>query len=145
MGNNSNSHFALFGDQMMSIKKTLMAVTSAVTYLEDAVDAQAKGDENKLIQLTWSAASDLEYGLFLFTLKSLKETRTSSWRLPASKQPEIESLLASAKDLLKEAANSIEADNQKEAYKKMWIARGQLLRIHDFFEKRGKRRSSLPS
>jgi len=130
----------------MPIKKTLKAVASALEYLEDAVDAQAKGDEDKVIQLTWRAASDLEYGLFLFALKSLEETRSSSWKLPASKQPEIESLLASAQDLLKEAANSLEADNQKEAYKKMWIVRGQLLRIHDFFEKKGEKlRSFLAS
>ena len=130
----------------MPIKKTLKAVASALEYLEDAVDAQAKGDEDKVIQLTWRAASDLEYGLFLFALKSLEETRNPSWKLPASKQPEIESLLASAQDLLKEAANSLEADNQKEAYKKMWIVRGQLLRIHDFFEKKGEKlRSFLAS
>ena len=130
---------------MMSIKKIEKAVASALAYLKDAVDAEAKGDEDKVMQLTWRAASDLEYGLFLFALKSIKETRSSSWRLPASKQPEIELIPASAKDLLKKAAKSLEADNQKEAYKKMWIARGQLLRIHDFFEKKGKLRSSLPS
>jgi hypothetical protein len=123
---------------MMSIKKIEKAVASALAYLTDAVDAEAKGDEDKVMQLTWRAASDLEYRLFLFALKSLKETRSSSWRLPASKQLEIELILASAQDLLKKAANNFEAGNQKEAYKKMWIARGQLLRIHDFFEKKRK-------
>ena len=86
---------------MMSIKKIEKAVASALAYLKDAVDAEAKGDEDKVMQLTWRAASDLEYGLFLFALKSIKETRSSSWRLPASKQPEIELILTSAKDLLK--------------------------------------------
>ncbi|MCK4884668.1 hypothetical protein KAS24_01235 [Candidatus Bathyarchaeota archaeon] len=123
----------------MQIQKISKTVTSALAYLKDAIDPQAKGNEKKVMQLTWRAASDLEYGLFLFALKSLEETRSSSWKLPASKQPEIESLLASAQDLLKEAANSLEADNHKEAYKKMWIVRGQLLRIHDFFEKKGEK------
>ena len=127
----------------MRAEKIVKAVASALEYLEDAVDAQAKGDEYRVIQLIWRAASDLEYGLFIFVLKSLEENRSSSWKLPASKKPEIESILASAQDLLKEAAHSLEADNQKEAYKKMWITRGQLLRIHDFFEKKRRKTQKL--
>ena len=120
----------------MPIKKTLKAVASALEYLEDAADAQTKGEEVKVIQLTWRAASDLEYALFLFSLKSPEETRSSSWKLPPIKQPKIESLLASTQELLKEATKSLEADDLKEAHKKLWIARGKLLRIHDFFEKK---------
>jgi len=119
--------------QTQKISKTL---TSALAYLEDAIDQQAKGNEKKVMQLTWRAASDLEYGLFLISLKCSEETRSSSWKLPPIKQPKIESLLASTQDLLKEATKSLEADDHKEAHKKMWTARGQLLRIHDFFEKK---------
>lgn len=103
-----------------------------------------KGEEDKVIQLTWRAASDIEYVLFLFSLKNPEETRGSSWKLPPIKQPEIESLLASTQDLLKEAAKSLEADDQKQAYKKTWLARGQLLRIHDFFEKKGRKALESP-
>jgi len=120
----------------MQVQKISKTVTSALTYLEDSIEAHAKGDENKVIQLTWHAASDLEYGLFLFSLIYSEETRSSSWKLSPSKQPEIESLLASTQNLLREAAKSLEADDLKEAYKKTWMARGQLLRIHDFFEKK---------
>ena len=119
----------------MQIQKISKTVTSALAYIEDAINPQAKGNEEKVMQLTWRAASDLEYGLFLFSLESPEETRTS-WKLPPIKQPKIESLLASTQDLLKEATKSLEADNLKEAHKKVWIARGQLLRIHDFFEKK---------
>jgi len=126
----------------MLMKKILKAVASARAYLDDSVGAHAKGNEEQVIHLIWRAASELEYGLFLFSLKHPEETRTS-WRLPTSKQPEIESLLASAQDLLKEATKSLEADDQKEAYKKTWLARGQLLRIHDFFEKKGRKAREL--
>jgi hypothetical protein len=120
----------------MQIQKISKTVASALAYIEDAIDPQAKGNEEKVMQLTWRAASDLEYGLFLFSLRYPEETRSSSWKLLPIKQPKIESLLASTQDLLKEATKSLEADDLKEAHKKMWIARGQLLRIHDFFEKK---------
>lgn len=118
-------------------------MTSALTFLEDSVDVHAKGDEEKVIQLTWRAASNLEYGLFLFSLIHQEETRRSSWKLPKIKQPEIESLLVSTQNLLREAAKSLEADDLKEAHKKTWIARGQLLRIHDFFEKKQRKAQKL--
>jgi hypothetical protein len=120
----------------MQTQKISKTVTSALAYIEDAIDTQAKGNEEKVMQLTWRAASDLEYGLFLFSLRRPEENQSSSWKLPSIKQPKTESLLASTQELLKEAAKSFEADDFKEAHKKMWMARGQLLRIHDFFEKK---------
>ena len=120
----------------MQIQKISKTVTSALAYIEDAIVAQAEGNEEKVMQLTWRAASDLEYGLFLFSLRYPEETRNSSWKLPPIKQPKIESLLASTQELLKEAAKSLETDDLKEAHKKTWITRGQLLRIHDLFEKK---------
>jgi len=120
----------------MQIQKISKTVASALAYIEDAILAQAEGNEEKVMQLTWRAASDLEYGLFLFSLKCPEETRSSSWKLPPMKQSKLESLLASTQDILEEAAKSLEADDLKEAHKKLWIARGQLLRIHDFFEKK---------
>ena len=120
----------------MQTQKISKTVASALAYIEDAIASQAKGNEEKVIQLTWRAASDLEYGLFLFSLRYSEETRSSSWKLPPLKQPKIESLLAATQALLKEATKSIEADDLKEAHKKVWIARGQLLRIHDLFEKK---------
>jgi len=120
----------------MQIQKISKTVTSALAYLKDAIDTQAKGNEEKVMQLTWRAASNLEYGLFLFSLRYPEEKRSSSWKLPPIKQPKIESLLASTQDLLKEATKSLETDDLKEAHKKTWIARGQLLRIHNLFEKK---------
>ena len=120
----------------MQLQKLSKTVTSALAYIEDAILVQAEGNEEEVTQLTWRAASDLEYGLFIFSLKHQEEIPSSSWKLPSIKKPEIESLLAATQDILQEAASNLEADNLKEAHKKMWIARGQLLRIHDFFEKK---------
>jgi hypothetical protein len=122
----------------MQLQKLSKTVTSTLTYIEDAILAQAEGNEEKVTQLTWRAAAGIEYGLFIFSLKHSKKP-SSSWKLPKVKQPKIESLLAATKNILEEAAKSLEADDLKEAHKKMWIARGQLLRIHDFFEKKQKK------
>ena len=123
----------------MEAQKLSKAVTSALTYIEESIIAQAKSDQNKVIQLNWKAASDLEYCLFLFSLINPNDTRSSSWKLYLPKQPEIEVLLTSTRDLLIEAIESLDANDLKEAYKKTWLARGQILQIHDFYEKkRGK-------
>jgi hypothetical protein len=123
----------------METQKLSKAVTSASTYIEESIVAQAKNDENRVIQLNWKAASDLEYCLFLFSLINPDDTRSSYWKLNLPKQPEIEVLLTSTQDLLREAIKSLEANDLKEAHKETWLARGQLLKIHDFYEKnRGK-------
>ncbi len=121
----------------MKQENILKAITSAIAYLENSMEALVKNDEKKAVLFTWRAASDLEYALFLFSLIQQDENESSLWKLdPHSKQLEIEPLLISAQDLLKEAKNSFEADELHEAHKKTWIARGHLLRVHDFFEKK---------
>jgi hypothetical protein len=120
----------------MQAQKISNAVTSALAYLEDAINSQAELSENTM--LVWKAASDLEYGLFLFSLVDT-ERRSSSWRFPSSNKTKVDSLLASTIKLLQEASESLEEDNLTEAHKKTWLARGQLLRIHNFYEKNRKK------
>jgi len=120
----------------MKHENILKAITSAIAHLESSMEALAKKDETKVTMFVWRAASDLEYALFLFSLMHQDETETSSWKLdPHSKQVEIEPLLISAQELLREAKDSFEADDLHEAHKKTWMAQGHLLRLQDFFEK----------
>jgi hypothetical protein len=120
----------------MHVQKISKSVTSALTHIGESIEAHDRSDENKVIQLTWHAASDLEYALFLFSLIHKDETHSSPWKLSPSKKPEMKSLLASTQNLLKEAEESLEADNLKKAHEKTWLARGQLLRIHEVYEKK---------
>jgi hypothetical protein len=115
----------------MVVQKIFTVVASALACLEDAIGSQV---EREVVMLVWRAASDLEYGLFLFSLLD-PESKRSSWRLPVSKQTEIGSLLVSARKFLQEASKGLKADDLIEAHKKTWLARGQLLKIHDFYEK----------
>jgi len=119
--------------QLQDISQTII---SALEYLRKAADANIKEDKKEVKWLTWRASSDLEYGLFLFGLYYQEENRSSSWKLPASKQSKIDSLIESTQEILKEAEKNFELENLEEAYKKMWIAKGKLLRIHDIFEKK---------
>jgi hypothetical protein len=113
------------------------AITFAIAHLEKSMEIIIKKDEKKVAHFAWRAASDLEYALFLFSLMHQDETESSQWKInPKSKQVEIGPLLISAQDLLKEAKNSFEADELHEAHKKTWMARGQLLRVHDLLEKK---------
>jgi hypothetical protein len=126
--------------QLQDISQTII---SALEYLRKAADANIKEDEKKVMWLTWRASSDLEYGLFLFGLYYQEENKSSSWRIPVSKQSKIDSLIESTKEILKEVEKKFDLENLEEAYKKMWIAKGQLLRVHDLFEKKRKTRKSL--
>lgn len=130
----------------MKHENILEAIKSAMAQLENSVEALVKKDETKVVYFTWRAASDLEYALFLFSLMHQDETDSSSWKLnPQSKQVEIGPLLASAQDLLKEAKNSFETNDIYEAYKKTWMARGHLLRLHDFLEKKRRKGEKVVS
>jgi len=121
----------------MRRENILEALTSAISYLEDSVRTLVEKDEEKLMEFVWKASADLEYALFLFSLIHQDENESSSWKLdPHSKQVEIGPNLMVAQDLLKEAKHSFEVDELREAYKKTWMARGYLLRVHDFFEKK---------
>jgi hypothetical protein len=121
----------------MQKEKIIKTLNSALGRLDDAIVLHVKGNEEKVIQLTWKVSSDLEYALFLFSFEYSQENRKPS-KL-SSKQPEIEQILLSTRDTLKEASKNLGADDLNEAHKKTWMAKDQLLTIHDFFEKKGRK------
>ncbi len=127
--------------QLQDISQTII---SALEYLRKGTDVNIKENEKEIKWLTWRASCDLEYGLFLFGLYYKEENKSRSWKLPASKQSKIESLIESTQEILQEAIQYFKLENLEEAYKKMWMAKGQLLRIHDLFEKKRKAQKTLP-
>jgi hypothetical protein len=120
----------------MKRENILQDITSAINYLEESMKAVLEKNEKEVTRFVWKAAADLEHALFLFSLMHQEENPSSSWKLnPPAKQVEVGPILVAAQDLLKEAKDSFEAENFYEAHKKAWMARGYLLRVHDFFEK----------
>lgn len=123
----------------MRLEKLTRAITSAMGYLEDSMKVVSKGNDEDVSGLVWRAAADLEYALFLFSIMHQDESESSSWKLGLhSKDVEIDSALASTRDLLKEATSIMKAGEIREAHKKTWMARGYLLRLQEFFEKKRK-------
>lgn len=124
----------------MKQENILKAITSAIAYLEDSIEAHVKKDEKIVAYLAWRAASDLEYALFLFSLMHQNENESSTWKpIFHKRRLEIRSLLVSTQNLLKEAKNSLKRNEFHEAQKKALIARHRLLRLHDFLEKEKKK------
>jgi hypothetical protein len=125
-------------EQQKNITDTL---TSAINHLENTLKALTNKDENKVMTSVWKSAADLEYANFLFSI-SWGKPKNSSWKLDLrSKQVEIEPLLVSAQNLIKEAKSKLNADGL-EAYKKTWMARGYLLKVSDILQKAQKKSES---
>ena len=117
------------------------ALTSAISHLENTMKALVNKDENKVMTSVWKSAADLEYANFLFSIPREKQ-KNHSWKLDLrSKQVEIEPLLVSAQDLIKEAKSKLDT-NGLEAYKKTWMARGYLLKVSDILQKAQKKSES---
>ena len=121
----------------MEQEKLIKAIASAISNLENSIEALVKRDEKGVLSYVWRAAADSEYTLFLFSLMHREELEGSSWKSSFHpKKGEVGPALACAQDLLKEAKESIEANDSHEAHKKTWMARGYLLKVQDIFEKR---------
>ncbi|UCE43715.1 MAG: hypothetical protein JSV57_05020 [Candidatus Bathyarchaeota archaeon] len=122
----------------MKLEKLTRAVASAMEYLERSIRVASKGDD-AVRDLVWNAAANLEYALFLFSIMPQDVPRSPSWRLDShSKEVKVESILSSTRNLLEKAENEIKAGALHEAHKETWMARGHLLRLQEFFEKKRK-------
>jgi len=121
--------------------KVSEALKNAVSYLEDAIKARIDGDDDTLKNKVWHAAAEVEYAVFLLSLT--QESENEPWK-NGIKQPanlNIGSALAMAQENLLEAERKLE-NNQAEAYRFAWIARGLMLTVQDGMEKLGKQRKS---
>ena len=121
----------------MKKENILEAIISATNHIQNSMQAFREKNEDELIRTVWRALADLEYALFLFSLKNQDDALNSLLKLDShSKQFEVRSTLASAQDILKEAKANFEANEHYEAQKKTWTARSNLLSVYEFFEKK---------
>jgi len=121
--------------------KVSEALKNAVSCLEGAIKARIDGDDDTLKNKVWHGAAEVEYAVFLLSLTQGSENEP--WK-NGIKQPanlNIESALAMAQENLLEAERKLEND-QAEAYRFAWIARGLMLTVQDGMEKLGKQRKS---
>lgn len=124
---------------MVLKEKITKAVQTAQEHLEDSKKSITENNENALVGHVWEASAELEYALFLFSVLRQSENQSHPWKVDLeSKQLEVASVIISTQELLREANTSFENGDLLEAHKKTWIARGYLLKVQEFFERKRK-------
>jgi hypothetical protein len=127
---------------MVANRKTLKALKSAITYVNNSMLAMDRKDDNLLTDSVWHAAAELEYTLFLFSITVENEIDKSKWKLnPKLKKIEVGPTLVTVQDLLNEAEKCIKDEKLLDAFKSAYVARHYMLRVQKDFAK--KKREAL--
>lgn len=120
-------------------KKITKAVLSAMKQLENTRKSITENNENLLANHVWKASAEVEYTLFLFSIIRQNEHQSHSWKIDLkSKQLEVAPVITSTQELLQKAKVSFENGDLLEAHKKIWMARGYLLKVQNVLEKKRK-------
>jgi len=111
-------------------EKIAQSLRSAAIYVEKTTSALGKGDADLFDDSLWHGTEELEYALFLFSLRVQQETDTSKWK-PRTENTKTEAgpLLESVRTILDEAEKSLSNGELLAAYKKAYAARQCLLGI----------------
>ena len=120
-------------------KKITNAVLSAMKYLENSKNLITENNQDALANHVWKASAELEYALFIFSILRKNEDQSHSWKVDLkSKNLEIAPAIVSTEELLEKARTGFENGNFLEAHKKIWTARGYLLKVQNVLEKKRK-------
>ena len=118
-------------------KKVTKAILSTMKHLENSKKSIAENNRDALENQIWKASAELEYALFLFSILRQNEEQNHSWKGNLkSKGLEFAPVIASTQELLKKAQTDFENGNLPEAHKNIWLARGHLLKVQNFLEKK---------
>jgi hypothetical protein len=110
-------------------EKIAEALTSCEAYLDKSIAALKSACE-ELDSWTWHAAAELEYALFLFSLRNADEDVTLKWRAESpegSRSPA--ELLNTVQNLVVHSRESAASGSWLQARKYAYAARNVLLRI----------------
>lgn len=122
---------------MAANEKMLKALKNAKTHLENSIKASKGNDEVSFDKTLWEAAAELEYALFLFSIKFQEEIDTSEWKLnPEPKAIEVSPLLTEAQNLLEKAEKGIVNGKLLDAYKSAYVARHYMLKVQENLAKK---------
>ena len=118
-------------------EKILQSLKSAVTYLESSTFALDKKDESLLADNIWHVAAELEYALFLLSIKTLNESDVSKLKSnPEFEKADVGSSLVYVKNLLNEAEEFVLSGQLQDAYKSAYVVRNCILKIKDDLAKK---------
>lgn len=118
-------------------QKIAKAILSAKRYLENSQKSIAENNQDTLANYVWKASAELEYALFLFTVLLQDEDRPHSWKVNLkSRELELAPVITSTQELVANAQTHFQDGDLQEAQKTVWLARGYLLEVQNFLEKR---------
>jgi len=118
-------------------QKITKAILSTLKHLENSKKSNAENNQDVLENQIWKASAELEYALFLFTVLRQNEDQNHSWKGNLkSRGLEFAPVIASTQELLKKAQTDFENGDLLEAHKNVWLARGHLLKVQNFLEKK---------
>ena len=118
-------------------QKITKAILSAKRHLDNSQKSIAEHNQDALANHVWKASAELEYALFLFTVLRQTEDRTHSWKVNLkSRELELAPVVTSTQELVTNAQTHFEDGDLQEAHKNAWLARGHLLEVQNFLEKK---------
>jgi hypothetical protein len=118
-------------------EKILKSLRSAIAYLENSISALDKNDESSLADNIWHVAAELEYALFVLSIRIQNE----SYVLKLKSNRELEkigadSMLVDVRNLLNEAEKFVLSERLQDAYKSAYVARHYTLTIKEDLAKK---------
>ena len=117
--------------------KILQSLKSAITYLENSAISLDKKDEKLLADSIWHVAAELEYALFLLSIKTQNESDTLKLKPSLEfKNADVDTMLADVKNLLNEAEEFVLCGRLQDAYKSAYAARHYIFKIKDDLAKK---------
>jgi hypothetical protein len=127
---------------MTANEKMLKALKTAITHLENSIQSLKKKDEVSFADSLWYAAAELEFALFLFSIKFQDETSLSRLKPnPEIKKLDAGLLLRDARSLLNEAEKCLTNKKLLDSYKNAHMARHYVLKVQEDLAK--KKREAL--
>jgi hypothetical protein len=136
-----NSKASPEAKRLIYTEKMAEAFASCEVYLEKSIAALegGRGDPDNMM---WHAAAELEYVLFLFSLKDTDKDVTLKWKTEShSRRDSTAKLLSSVQDLVVQSKETIAFGNWQQARRYAYSARNILLRIQREYSRK-KRESS---
>lgn len=122
---------------MLHYEKIVQSIKLSIAYLEASISGLNHKDEDCFAASLWRSAEELEYALFLFSMKFQDEGNRHEWKpKSAIKKGQSGQLLEAAKQLLDESWKAMIDESWLTAYKSAYVARCYLLRLQEDLAKK---------
>ena len=119
-------------------KEIVLSLNSSMSYVKESVRILDKAPPKEFDVCVWYASAELEYALFLFSLKIQDENVTKGWKSNRPRRKDdAATLLKAAQEVLSRSQEFVCAEEWLKAYRDAFAARHLLLWVQkDLAKKR---------